>query len=124
MPGNRGATPHFVHLIMHEYLNYRVFVDFYAYQMQQRREQLSDADKNIAFAIELESLAKQRDALEQAIQTSLTDFQDVVATYPLHLGLVLYQEELLRFRDKYASKLVTPFYTLYEKLRNVQPLTS
>ena len=49
------------------------------------------------------------------------DFQDFTATYPLHIGFVWYQEVLLRFRDRSVAKMVTPFYSLYEKLRNVQP---
>ncbi|MDR3169678.1 MAG: hypothetical protein LBU27_08295 [Candidatus Peribacteria bacterium] len=68
----------------------------------------------------MESILQQRDLFETALKSSLHDLQQTAITYPLHIGLVLYQEELLRFRDQYAAKLVTPFYTLYEKLRNVQ----
>ena len=122
MPGNFGNNQHFVNLVVNEYLNYRFFIDYYVNQTQRLVQGLPTEAEKTPYLLEINALQKQRDTLEQALYTSLYDFQDFVMTYPLHIGFVLYQEELLRFRDKYASKMVTPFYTLYEKLRNVQPV--
>jgi hypothetical protein len=129
MPGQLGTDPHFVNFLMNEYLNYRLFVDFYINQQSKRiiqDDSLWDPGPESTIAreslqLELLSLAKQRDMYEQALRIALIDFQGFSATYPMHLGMVWYQEQLLRFRDAYASKMVTPFYSLYEKLRNVQP---
>jgi len=70
---------------------------------------------------EIEVFQQEIKIAEEALEIALDDLQDFAATYPLHIGLVMYQEELKTFRDKYAVKMVTPFYTLYEKFRNVQP---
>jgi hypothetical protein len=123
MPNQLGVDQHFINFVVNEYLNYRLFIDFYTNQQQKRlveKRNLTEKTQEL-FLVELQSLAKQREMYEQALRVALMDFQDFIATYPFHLGLVWYQEQLLKFRDNYAVKLVTPFYSLYEKLRNVQP---
>jgi len=123
MPNSLGTDQHFINFITNEYLNYRLFIDYYANQQQKRLSEnrnLSDLNRE-GFMVEIKSLFAQRDMYEQALRIALTDFQDFVATYPIHLGFVRYQEQLLKFRDIYATNMVTPFYSLYEKLRNVQP---
>lgn len=40
-------------------------------------------------------------------------------TFPLHIGFLKYQEDLLGLRKELA-KSMTPLYTLYDKLRNAQ----
>ena len=119
-----GVNQHFTNFVYHEYLNYRIFLDYYTNQLQKLISSSSDseAERKDAYFLEMETLIRQRDLYEQALLASLSDFQDFVTTYPLHVGLVLYQEELLRFRDKYAAKILPPFYSLYQKLRNVQPV--
>jgi len=57
--------------------------------------------------------------LEAANQT-LRSFEDFNMTYPLHIWLLLYQERVTNFRDKFLSPIVTIFYSLSEKLQNVQ----
>jgi hypothetical protein len=53
-------------------------------------------------------------------EESFIDLVNIATTYPVHVTLVAYQEDLLRVRDNYLVKLVTPIYCLYYKLRNVQ----
>ncbi|MDR2540398.1 MAG: hypothetical protein LBD11_01095 [Candidatus Peribacteria bacterium] len=113
----KGLNTYFTNFLTNEYLNYRLFTDFYINWL---RTVQTDQEKT-ALLIELNAIVQQREMFETALQTSLKELQEIATTYPLHIGLVLYQEEALKFRDKYAAKLVTPFYTLYEKLRNVQP---
>jgi hypothetical protein len=54
------------------------------------------------------------------MEESMTELLNISLTYPLHVVLVAYEEDLLRMRDKYLVKIVTPIYCLYHKLRNVQ----
>lgn len=56
----------------------------------------------------------------QLTNQTLDDLFVLSRSYPIHIGLLAYQEDLLRLRNKSLSKIVTPFYTLYHKLRNVQ----
>lgn len=51
---------------------------------------------------------------------TIQQLSEIQNTYPIHIGLMTYQENLLRLRDKYLSKIVTPFYNLFYKLQNVQ----
>jgi hypothetical protein len=57
----------------------------------------------------------QKEALELA-EHNLEDFS---MTYPLHIRLLLYVEKVEKFRAKY-SEIITMFYSLSEKLQNVQ----
>ncbi len=41
------------------------------------------------------------------------------ATFPVHIGLLAYYEDVLEFR-KALVKIYTPIHQLYYKLRNVQ----
>lgn len=50
---------------------------------------------------------------------SLSMLHELRVTFPLHIGLLVYYEDLFRLR-KELIKAVTPLYTLYDKLKNVQ----
>jgi hypothetical protein len=118
----KGLNLHFVNLIMNEYFNYRLFIDYYTHRLQQviNNTSTDSIQTRMMYISEMNSLLQQRDLFEHSIKQSLKELQEVAMSYPLHVGLVRYQEVLLEFRDKYLAKLITPFYTLYEKLRNVQ----
>ena len=57
--------------------------------------------------------------IEAANQT-LIDFEEFNMTYPLHIWLLLYQEKMKKFRNQNLSPITTIFYSLSEKLQNVQ----
>ncbi|MDR0650008.1 MAG: hypothetical protein LBG59_00960 [Candidatus Peribacteria bacterium] len=123
MNGDHGMNQHFLHLIYNEYLNYRIFIDYYTNQLSRAMKSDENGRENVTYRNELETLSVQRALLETSLKTALEEFGDFVNTYMLHIGLGWYQEALLEFRDKYAVKIVPPFYTLYQKLRNVQPVS-
>ena len=56
----------------------------------------------------------------EAFKQTISDMEDISMTYPLHIGLLLYQERLKNYRNNYLSPVVTVFYSLSEKLQNVQ----
>jgi hypothetical protein len=121
MNENHGMNQHFLHLVYNEYLNYRIFIDYYTSRLSKAMNTLENGSEKVTYQNEINTLMVHRDLLEKSLKIALEEFQDFTTTYILHIGLVWYQEVLLQFRDTYAVKLVTPFYTLYEKLRNVQP---
>lgn len=45
--------------------------------------------------------------------------QNMQATFPIHIGLLAYYEDVLAFR-KSIVQIYTPIHQLYYKLRNVQ----
>jgi hypothetical protein len=51
---------------------------------------------------------------------SLRKLEEFSMLYPLHIWLLLYQEREKFYRDDYLSPIVTLFYSLSEKLQNVQ----
>lgn len=116
-----GVDQHFLDFVYNEYLNYAIFVDFATNYTDKKAAAARDETTFLSLYTESASLSQQRKIYRQALQYALDDFKDFVSTYPLHVGLVLYQEKLLQFRDKF-SKVLPPLYTLYEKLRNVQPV--
>jgi hypothetical protein len=57
--------------------------------------------------------------IEAATQT-LHNFVEMNMTYPLHIWLLLYQEKIREYRNKFLPPVVKQFYSLSEKLQNVQ----
>lgn len=110
----------FSNFLYNEYLNYRLFTDFYTNQLEKLARQTSDQDQKNVYIQEARTMNQQLETFDAAMSYALEDLELFAATYPLHVGLVLYQEVLADLRDNYTAKMVTPFYTLYEKLRNVQ----
>jgi hypothetical protein len=55
-----------------------------------------------------------------AAKFALYRLEDFSMSYPLHIGIRLYIEKEKQYRDKYLSPIVTLFYSLSEKLKNVQ----
>ena len=119
----RGLTldPAFVTLFYNELLNYQIFEKTYQSRLSSKSSSNTLTDKDIR---ELQS--KIRDfqlyanmQIDAAYKT-LHDLEELNMTYPLHIWLLLYQERIKKFRDKNLSPIVTLFYSLSEKLQNVQ----
>ncbi|MBR4633500.1 hypothetical protein IKO50_00625 [bacterium] len=47
-------------------------------------------------------------------------FEEFNMTYPLHIWITLHIEKAEDFRNGSLSKVITSFYSLSEKLQNVQ----
>lgn len=104
----------FVNLIYNELQWYAVFSTYY-WQILSQREEIVDSIRSEY----LQSFAWPKKFVELTEET-ISDLNDITVTFPIHVVLTAFQEDLLYVRDKYLVKLVTPFYCLYHKLRNVQ----
>lgn len=116
----------YLNLIYNEFLYYSLFVKYYNYAIinnpslapTQKKEDV-ELDKsylkNKAYEFNREVNSSQ-----QAISLTIKMLREMDVTFPLHVWFMMYQEDLLNLRDKSLYKIVTPFYTLYGKLRNVQ----
>lgn len=109
---DNGLRP-FINMLYNELTRYFTFITYYKQILNQRNivdEAASD---------EISQLEASQEKLLFLTNETLEDLVTFSTSYPIHIGMLIYQEDLLRFRNR-LSKVVTPFYTLYHKLRNVQ----
>lgn len=104
----------FVDLVYNELNWYAIFISYYGNIIAQREE-----IKDNIIAEYTQSMEWPQKFISLTEET-LKDLNDIIVTYPIHVTLVAFEEDLLRLRDKYLVKVVTPIYCLYYKLRNVQ----
>ena len=112
---HEGLDP-FVTRVYTELLRYQLFSTYYTSHLWST----NTADMVDASRYEFVRMQAFSKKLLPTINTTLKQLAELQNTYPLHIGMLAYQEELLRLRDKYLSKLVTPFYSVFYKLQNVQ----
>lgn len=119
-----SLTPSFVTMVYNEVLHYRIFKSYIQYWIDYKvsaleREKRLEKEIRIFEAKSLDFqwyTNLQLDATKRALHT----FEEFNMSYPLHIWLLLYQEKMKRFRDLHLSPIVTLFYSLSEKLQNVQ----
>ncbi len=107
-----SLTPAFVTLLYNELLNYRYFISYF---VNARRNEGKD---------DVAILKKYSDMQIEAFNRTEHDLEDFNRTYPLHIWVLLYTEKVEKFRNNKLSKVITLFYSLSEKLQNVQEPTS
>ena len=112
---HEGLDP-FVTRVYTELLRYQLFSTYYTSHLWST----NTADMVDASRYEFVRMQAFSKKLLPTINTTLKQLAELQNTYPLHIGMLAYQEELLRLRDKYLSKLVSPFYSVFYKLQNVQ----
>lgn len=112
---HEGLDP-FVTRVYTELLRHQLFSTYYTSHLWST----NTADMVDASRYEFVRMQAFSKKLLPTINTTLKQLAELQNTYPLHIGMLAYQEELLRLRDKYLSKLVTPFYSVFYKLQNVQ----
>ena len=117
-----SLDPAFLTLFYNELLSYRIFVSYHSNRIQWKidnkgitteeiEEKRRPKDGDLDFYSDLQ--------IRAATQAS-QDFEELDNTYPLHIWLLLYQEKIREFRNKYLPPVVKQFYSLSEKLQNVQ----
>ena len=119
-----SLTPSFVTLFYNELLHYNLFVSYYQKQTEERIKMMSKeniANKNIkileAKMLDFKQYFDMQMEASKRAQRSLEEFN---MTYPLHIRLLLHIEKAEKFRNNSLSKIITSFYSLSEKLQNVQ----
>lgn len=77
------------------------------------------ADQATSSSPEVQSLARELAISQQAVTTMQKTLDGFHATFPLHIWLSAYYEDVLNVR-KSLAKVYTPINQLYYKLRNIQ----
>lgn len=108
-----GLNP-FINQVYNELLRYLLFSSYYRYNLLT----IPNTPNDILSEIQL--LNNQPLQIISASNQTIKQLSDIQSTYPYHLGFLAYQEDLLRLRNDYLSKLVTPFYTFFYKVQDVQ----
>ena len=109
---DNGLRP-FINMLYNELTRYFTFTTYYKWILSQK----NTVDE--ATTDEISQLEASQEKLLFLTNKTLDDLLNFSTSYPIHIGMLMYQEDLLRFRNR-LGKVVTPFYTLYHKLRNVQ----
>lgn len=112
-----SLTPAFVTLVYDEVLHYRQFIQYYKYRLELLNKE--DLVKKAEF-LDFQSYANIQ---LEAFKEVQNDFEEFNTTYPLHIWMLLYTEKAEKFRNDSLSKIITFFYSLSEKLQNVQEPT-
>lgn len=105
----------FINLVYNELFFYRLFMWDYLLSIQKYPKDIS---KN-TYATVSKKFSSEYNRSKEALSLSLRMMRDMYMAYPLHIGFLMYQEDLNGF-GKLLAKITTPIYTLYDKLRNVQ----
>ena len=115
-----SLTPSFLTLFYNELLHYRLFLAYYKdWIVAKNKKNVWDGTRDV-FLSKLWDFQQYADMQVEASNQTLRSFEDFNMTYPLHIWLLLYQEKMKNFRDKHLSPIATIFYSLSEKLQNVQ----
>ncbi|MDO4713129.1 MAG: hypothetical protein Q4B28_00185 [bacterium] len=102
-----------IDLIYNELLRYTLFSSYYKSHLLKH----TNPDDNTK--AELKYLEYSHKNILTVTNQTLQQIADLHSSYPLHIGLLAYQEDLLKLRAK-LNKLISPFYSLYYKLQNAQ----
>lgn len=114
----------FIAMVENEIFFYRLLMAQYMWWMTAERRLLGDEYTELSRSTEktADIVAKTQQHIawtQDAVDMSMRSLREMAATFPIHIGLLIYYEDLYRLR-KELVKMVTPLYTLSDKLRNVQ----
>jgi hypothetical protein len=123
----------FYNLLMNEYFWYSLYMNFYKFLLNAKALWVyftgqQDVGVNKPFSVaDAEVVDRIRKADRylilswKAINQSIRLLNNIYWTFPIHVALMAYYEDLIYFR-KYFVTIYTPFHQLYYKLRNVEDL--
>ena len=109
----------FTNLLYNELFFYRLFMADYLLNLQKHTSILSQNTYVKNYSTISKNFNSQYNRSKEALSLTLRMMRDTYTAYPLHIGFLMYQEDLKGF-GRLLSKIATPIYTLYDKLRNVQ----
>ena len=119
-----AIEPAFETMFYNELLNYRIFMNYHDLWVDAKVKKIPVDKRNEKDTRIYESKAPDFelywDIQIDSAKYALRRLEEFSMTYPLHIWLLLYQEREKFYRDKHLSPIVTIFYSLSEKLQNVQ----
>ena len=115
-----SLTPSFVTLFYNEILHYRQFIAYYEKRLTEYGKKFPSEKERRIIESEILDFKHYSDVQIEASKLVQRNFEEFNMTYPLHIRLLLYIEKSEKYRNDNLSPIVTLFYSLSEKLQNVQ----
>lgn len=116
-------------ILYNELFFYRLFTSVYNeylnrfWESSQEKLPISWWERNItiweAIILQRWRIQVQVESIKNAVRESIRQLGNLEASYPIHIGFLMYQEDLLNMRDNLA-KIYLPLHQLHYKLENVQ----
>ncbi len=129
---NTNDMLNFYNLLINEYFWYSLYLNVYKYVLNAKALWISFNSEQIYYNTDFSTVSsdyvdkiKKIDTYliltRKSINYSIRIINNIYWTFPLHVALLSYFEDLVYFR-KYFVTIFTPFHQLYYKLRNVEDL--
>lgn len=120
-----SLTPSFVTMLYNELIHYRQFMTFYQKWIERKVKAMAlkpnFSEKEVRmYQSRLDDFKRYYDMQMEATSWAERWFEEFSMTYPLHIWILLLQEKWAKFRNFNLSPEMTLFYSLSEKLQNVQ----
>ena len=107
-------------MIYNELLNYQQFIAYYTDWLYNMKKSSNTKDEEkLQYNAMMEDFMGYFPIQKDAFKIAQQNLEEFSMTYPLHIRILLYVEKVEKFRSKY-SEVITLFYSLSEKLQNVQ----
>ena len=116
-------SPAFLTLIYNELLHYQEFLIYYTKWLDSKVHQSGvkslTSDQKLNYAAIITDFESYSSIQKEAFKLAQRNLEDFSMSYPLHIWMLLYIEKVEKFRNDFTN-VVTIFYSLSEKLQNVQ----
>ncbi len=122
----------FNNLLYNELFWYQIFLEYYsvytkenpvAYLSYRENKLLDTYAKQTVIWKRISHYNNMTKTFKKALPLAIKKLQEIRMTLPLHIGLLMYQEDLANIRVPLGN-MYSPIRTLYDKLRNVQDANS
>ncbi|HCB52037.1 TPA: hypothetical protein DEP21_05765 [Patescibacteria group bacterium] len=119
-----GDLSDFINLVYNELFFYNLFTEYYKIilEIQPNFKTRDEADifkKTAKQAKRIEDIEYDIAESREAIKITIRLLKEIQMTFPLHIGFLLYTEDINTFATAF-NKLLPPIYTIYDLFRNVQ----
>lgn len=116
-------THSFHNVLLNELMRYNLFTTYYLNNLTTNNN-FAPASVSIVSSLngvrdEVAVLTYEQQLATKAVETTLRMLDNIQTTYPIHIGLQAYLEDIKWYR-KQLAKIHTPMHQLYYLLRNVQ----
>lgn len=123
LPTYQGVS---IDILYNELFFYTLFNQIYTTYLERYRNSkenlpitLQSYDIKSAIAVQRSRIQSQEQSLLWSIEQSIRQVNTTISLFPLHIGMLMYQEDVLKMRNNLA-KIYLPIHQLHYKLENIQ----
>ncbi len=114
----------FKNLLLNETMFYNLFITYFISNSNNMELTWFSATSSAntvlrEMSAEVEALQKEVHRSQEAVDLSWDSLINTYSTFPVHIWLMAYREDVINFRDNFA-KVYTPVQQMYYRFRNVQ----